>query len=487
MNKLIPRMLTLAVVLGAGCGGSTTTTDAAREAAADRAGSEVASDVGPAPDAVGTEVPDAAAPDQGSDVAADATTDLATDTPPVDAPADRALDLAPDLAADVPPPDAATPDVATPDLARDMAPDTALPDLGPSPDVTAGGEMFQARLRGGEVTPPVVTGASGTFTLNLDPGEAAFSYRLQQTVTGATSAALHLASAGEEGDVAVPLPLGADVSGTAALTAEQLTALKAGRLYVSVESAGSPDGEIRGQILRPGEREFVGDLTGAQQTPPVTTNGHGHATFILNAAGDHMLWRVVNTGLVYDHGNTNFSNVHRGVAGLVSHDVVFGLEPLGPNIAGDDPITLTERGQLERGLWSCDVHTTAFGNGEVRGQLIELAETLYTSILSGDNVVPAVVTAAEGGIGLILNADRSRIRYEGSVNGVTPTAVALRLGDAGENGTVVKMLSTSGTSISGDFPVTAADIAALDSDSWYVEVQSAGHPAGEIRGQLGRK
>jgi hypothetical protein len=486
MKKLTPLILTLAVVLGAGCGGSTTTTDAAREAAADRAGPDLATDLA-TPDAGGAEAPDGGEPDQGGDVAPDTRIDLAADT----APADAAPDVTPDVARDVAAPDAVVPDAASPDLAadlaRDMTPDTAPADLGPSPDVTAGGEMFQARLRGGEVTPAVVTAASGTFTLNLDPGQAAFSYRLQQTVTAATAAALHLASAGEEGDLAVPLPLGADVSGTAALTAEQLTALKAGRLYVIVESGGFPDGEIRGQILRPGEREFVGDLTGAQQTPPVTTNGHGHATFILNAAGDHMVWRVVNTGLVYDHGNTNFSNVHRGVAGLVSHDVVFGLEPLGPEIAGDDPITLIERGQLERGLWSCDVHTTAFGNGEVRGQLIELAETLYTTILSGDNVVPAVVTAAEGGIGLVLNADRNKIRYEGSVNGVTPTGVALRLGDAGENGTVVKMLSTSGTTISGDFPVTAADIAALDSDSWYVEVQSAGHPAGELRGQLGRK
>jgi hypothetical protein len=347
--------------------------------------------------------------------------------------------------------------------------------------------MFQAHLRGGEVVPAVTTTATGTFTLNLDPGQAAFSYRLQQTVAGATAAALHLASAGEDGDTAIPLRLGADVSGTAALTADQLTALKAGRLYVSIESGAFPDGELRGQVLRPGEREFVGDLTGAQQTPPVTTAGHGHATFIINAMETRMLWRVVNTGIVYDHGASNFSNVHLGVAGLVSHNVVFGLEPLGPNITGDDAINATQLGQLERGLWSIDVHTTAFSDGEVRGQLIELAETLYTAILSGGAVVPAVVTTGEGGIGLVLNADHTRIRYEGSVIGVTPTGVALRLGDAGENGTVVKMLAVTGSTISGDFPVTAADISALDSDSWYVEVQSAGHPAGEIRGQLGRK
>src|SRR4051794_1792729 len=202
MTKLSPLFVALAVVLGVGCGGSTTTPkDAAREAATPDKGTEAA-----VPDAIADQRSDTAPPDGGLDVGGDTAPDLVADTAPDVSPdggVDVAVDVAPDLMTDRPP-DAATPDVS-PDLAPDLAPDVAMPDLGPSPDVAPGGESFQATLRGGEVVPAVVTAAPGTFTLTLAPGGAAFAYRLQQTVVGATAAALRLAGAGEDGDLVVPL------------------------------------------------------------------------------------------------------------------------------------------------------------------------------------------------------------------------------------------------------------------------------------------
>lgn len=107
------------------------------------------------------------------------------------------------------------------------------------------------KLSGGEEVPPVTTAATGTAEIKVaDDGSVSGSV----TTTGldATMAHIHVAAAGKNGPVIVPLVKSAEgvwsVPPGAKLTAEQLKAYRAGELYVNVHTAANKGGEIRAQL-----------------------------------------------------------------------------------------------------------------------------------------------------------------------------------------------------------------------------------------------
>jgi CHRD domain-containing protein len=117
--------------------------------------------------------------------------------------------------------------------------------------------VFTAHLNGSQETPPVDTAASGTGSLTLNPADNTISCSLTTTGLTGTAAHIHLAEAGVSGPDIVTLSGGPTTwscpsAPAQALTAEQVSALLAGRLYFDVNSAAHTDGEIRGQIVAPG-------------------------------------------------------------------------------------------------------------------------------------------------------------------------------------------------------------------------------------------
>jgi hypothetical protein len=110
--------------------------------------------------------------------------------------------------------------------------------------------------------------------------------------------------------------------------------------------------------------------------------------------------------------------------------------------------------------------------------------------MSGEEVVPPVPsTPGAGGMGIILNAAHTSIRFDAMVDDMTPapTAAFVKLGAVGANGTVVFPLTINGMMMSGDRAISPTELADLEAGNWYVEVQTAVHPAGELRGQFERR
>jgi hypothetical protein len=105
-------------------------------------------------------------------------------------------------------------------------------------------------LSGANEVPPVTTSAAGGGTISIgDDGAVAGS--VATTGIAGTAAHIHLAAAGKNGPVIVPLTKDGDtykVPAGAKLTPEQLASFKAGDLYINVHSAANPGGEIRGQL-----------------------------------------------------------------------------------------------------------------------------------------------------------------------------------------------------------------------------------------------
>jgi hypothetical protein len=106
--------------------------------------------------------------------------------------------------------------------------------------------------------------------------------------------------------------------------------------------------------------------------------------------------------------------------------------------------------------------------------------------LTGANEVPPVSTTAVGTANVTVNADRT-VAVKVIVQGMTATAAHIHLGAPGANGPVaVPFVKTA------DSEFAAAPDAKLNDEQWaayragnlYVNVHSAKHPGGEIRGQI---
>ena len=112
-------------------------------------------------------------------------------------------------------------------------------------------DEIKVTLSGAQEVPAVTTSASGggTIMINADKSVAG---SVKTTGVAGTMAHIHMAAAGKNGPVIVPLTQGADntwsVPAGAKLTDEQYNAYKAGDLYVNVHSAENKGGELRGQL-----------------------------------------------------------------------------------------------------------------------------------------------------------------------------------------------------------------------------------------------
>ena len=106
-------------------------------------------------------------------------------------------------------------------------------------------------LSASQEVPPVTTSATGSGTITV-AADQSISGSIKTTGIKATAAHIHLAAAGANGPVIVPLTkVGEDgwtVGPGAKLQDAHFQAFKDGNLYVNVHSAANPNGEIRGQI-----------------------------------------------------------------------------------------------------------------------------------------------------------------------------------------------------------------------------------------------
>lgn len=110
----------------------------------------------------------------------------------------------------------------------------------------------QVTLSGANEVPPFATSASGTGWVRVNPADHSVSAKITVTGMNATAAHIHEGAAGTNGPVIVPFTKAGDNTFVAPpgakLTPSQHESMKAGKLYVNVHSAKSPDGEVRAQL-----------------------------------------------------------------------------------------------------------------------------------------------------------------------------------------------------------------------------------------------
>lgn len=105
--------------------------------------------------------------------------------------------------------------------------------------------------------------------------------------------------------------------------------------------------------------------------------------------------------------------------------------------------------------------------------------------LSGDNEVPAVKTSARGE-GKITVGDDGSISGSITTSGMSATMAHIHTGEAGKNGHPVVSLQKRGDTfeVPAGTKLDAEQMKAFKAGDLYINVHSASHMGGEIRGQL---
>lgn len=125
-------------------------------------------------------------------------------------------------------------------------------------------------------------------------------------------------------------------------------------------------------VPSPIERLFTARLNGASEVPVNASAGTGYGRVVLNAAENQITasfyWNNLGSGTVAGH-------IHGPAAPGVNAPVLFNLMPTTgqTNGATEDrtfAVTPTDVANLRAGLFYFNIHTTVFGGGEIRGQIL---------------------------------------------------------------------------------------------------------------------
>ena len=226
-----------------------------------------------------------------------------------------------------------------------------------------------ARLSGDQENPPTASTATGVGEFLVNGSAGQLRYLVRTTLSAPpTMAHIHTAPAGQNGPVTIDfatsgVPFMTTLSGTRPVTST--TDLEAGRWYVNAHSAMAPGGEIRGQILRPGEVLYVGRMTGAEEVPPVTTAATGAVAVIVGANRD----QIAYDGLVTNIDPT-MAHLHMAPVGM-NGAVVVPLTLMGTTLRGTAAVAAgsTLLNDLAAGNIYANVHSSMYAGGEIRSQM----------------------------------------------------------------------------------------------------------------------
>jgi hypothetical protein len=236
--------------------------------------------------------------------------------------------------------------------------------------------VTEGHLSASEVVPPTPSAAYGSVTISLTSDESSINAAIYYTNLSGGNTAVHIhgpAQPGQNGPVIFTVGgsgfTSAVIHAVRSVNATQAAELKAGLWYVDVTSPTYPDGEIRGQ-LRLGASQ-VASMDGAQPVPASGAGASGFGRFAVDTQGS--AYTIVFMFTFSDlSGNSTAVHTHGpaqpGLVGPAIHTLGGVSASAGTYIAFSS-ISPAELAELRAGLWYFDIHSAAFPEGEIRGQI----------------------------------------------------------------------------------------------------------------------
>ncbi len=224
-------------------------------------------------------------------------------------------------------------------------------------------------------------------------------------------------------------------------------------------------------------------LDSAQEVPPNASTARGFGVLRHDTATNDVRIFVWHTGIA---SPLTGAHMHAGAVGA-NGGIILALAPAGPNSwTGTGTLTAPQAAQLASNSTYINVHTVAFGAGEIRGQIVPAVSTRFTGVLSGAQEVPPNASAATGKAIAYLHQPENRLVYMiDSAGLVNVQAAHIHQGAVGVNGGVMVNLNGAGGTYCGVSPqLTTAQVAAVLASNTYVNVHTTAFPGGELRAQL---
>jgi len=232
---------------------------------------------------------------------------------------------------------------------------------------------FTIALSAAQIVPAPASMGSGTAHVTVSLGTGTLSGSVVLSGLTATAVTLNQAFAGEHGAVLVTLSPGGngagwDVPAGALLTAEQVTALLQGGLYLTAATAANPDGELRGQIAPTNVAVIFSVLNGAQEVPSVASNATGVAATTVDTVANTLTVHVHATGV----DDASAAEVDAGAAGATGPQLAAltrdDLDPAhwSAQLVG---VSAADIAALEANDGYVNVMTAADPHGAIRGQI----------------------------------------------------------------------------------------------------------------------
>ncbi len=225
-----------------------------------------------------------------------------------------------------------------------------------------------------QIFPAPGSSASGTANITVKLESGATSGKVMLSGLTATAVTINEGFAGATGPRAITLEAHGgtagewDVPANALLTAEQVTALLQGKLYVIATSVANPRGEIRGQIV---PDDIVVTFSGMERSQEVAAVGlvaGGVVAATVDTTANTLTIHVNSTGV----DDAMAAQVATGAAGASGRELA-GLTQDAVNMGHWSTeltsISAADVGNFRAGKWYVSVATPAEPNGAIRAQI----------------------------------------------------------------------------------------------------------------------
>lgn len=381
---------------------------------------------------------------------------------------------------------------------------------------------YTSNLFGSNEIPSIITPGHGALSIEIKGTTIAVSGSFADlegdfdaSIGG--GAHLHLANAGANGDVYLPLVATINPDGksgffslannTMVVEGAQLTPFSSRNLYANIHTTAYPGGEIRGQVVGQASVVLRSRLTGSSQIPVLNTIGDG--VILTEIFPDSTLVVTGSFNRLTDSLDLNINggmHIHNGLAGesgsvmipltvVPNGDYKGGTLTAPSNTYTADAATLSAL--LNRATY-LNVHTVTYGGGELRGQNLPESNAYFHGFVSGNSSAPAQASTGSGlivgewmGDQLTLSGSFGNLRS--MVNTEIAGGIHLHSAMIGSNGPIVFPLTmlldedALGARLMADSNVYSLDesqIQLLTDRGLYVNIHTQNAPAGEVRAQL---
>jgi hypothetical protein len=142
-----------------------------------------------------------------------------------------------------------------------------------------------------------------------------------------------------------------------------------------MNDSGTPEEEVATfdagdtEVAATNRIQFVTNLDGGQETPPVETIANGSGMVYLDRAAKKLIWEISYNDL---SSPVTAAHFHGPVGPGVAAGVQLKMAPTNATtnrIAGEATLTDEQMRQVLAGLWYVNIHTEKYPDGEIRGQV----------------------------------------------------------------------------------------------------------------------